>query len=241
MKKIVKGIVGFAGIILGILVILVILFAIRFSKMSKLMSPSETMAINDSVFCIRDRFVNAYVFRGNTGYLMIDACLSQNNVASALESLGIDAGKVHTMILTHTDGDHTGALPLFPGANVWMHREEEQMINGTTAKGPMKTKWKYGEYSLFDSDQVIEVDGLTVKVMHVPGHTPGSCCFAIGNDYLVTGDNLLYKEGRFEHFIEMVNMDTQEQAESLKLLPAPENFRYILTGHNGFEEVPGGK
>ena len=58
---------------------------------------------------------------------------------------------------------------------------------------------------------------------------PGS----IGEDYLVTWDNLTVEEGKYEHFVEKFNMNTGEQIESLKNLPEPGSFSYILTGHNG--------
>jgi hypothetical protein len=44
----------------------------QFSSCHKILTPADTGMINDSVWCIKDRFVNAYIFRGKTGYLMTD-------------------------------------------------------------------------------------------------------------------------------------------------------------------------
>ena len=41
---------------------------------------------------------------------------------------------------------------------------------------------------LRDGDR-LDLAGLTVEVIHTPGHTPGSVCFRIG-DHLFTGDTL---------------------------------------------------
>ena len=54
----------------------------------------------------------------------------------------------------------------------------------------------------------------------------------IGNDYLASVDNLIMKDGKYEHFVEKF-MNTLQQIESLKSLPDPSTFKYILTGHYG--------
>jgi hypothetical protein len=48
-----------------------------------------------------------------------------------------------------------------------------------------------------------------------------------------SGDNLIMKDGKYEHFVEKFNMNTLQQIESLKSVPDPASFRYILTGHYG--------
>lgn len=205
--------------------------------MSKQMTPEETMAINDTVFCIKDRFVNAYLFRTDNGYLMVDAGLSEKNIVGEMGKLGIMPSEVTNLILTHSDGDHIGATGAMVNATVYLHRDEEQMINGETSKAWFKYRWKYGKYNLLESNQLVIMDGLPVKVLHTPGHTPGSCCFIVGEDYLVTGDNLAFSDGNYTHFIESVNMDTPMQEESLKSLPDPDNFMYLLTSHGGIIRI----
>jgi glyoxylase-like metal-dependent hydrolase (beta-lactamase superfamily II) len=123
---------------------------------------------------------------------------------------------------------------LYKNAEVCLHRDEEQMINGTNGKSKFsKIKWKYGPYRLHEDSDILSVDCLKIRVIHTPGHTPGSACFIVGSDYLVSGDNLIVKNGKYDHFIEKFNMDTPEQIESLKILPPPETFKYILTAHYG--------
>jgi glyoxylase-like metal-dependent hydrolase (beta-lactamase superfamily II) len=115
-----------------------------------------------------------------------------------------------------------------------MHKDEKQMIDGTTGKTKFsKTRWKYGPYKLLNNNDTLLIDGLKIKILHTPGHTPGSCCYIIGTDYLATGDNLIVKNRKFEHFEEAFNMNTLQQIESIKLLPSPSLFKYILTGHHG--------
>lgn len=198
------------------------------------MTPSETGAINDSVYCIKDWYVNAYLFKGNSGYILVDAGFNKKNFNLELKKLNVNPEEIKTVLLTHTDADHIGALGLFKNPTIYMHKDEEQMINGTTGKTKLfKTNWKFGGYKLLNDHDTLNIDGLKIIILHTPGHTPGSSCFILGNDYLLTGDNLELKDGKYMHFIEMFNMNTPEQIESLKRLPDPSLFRYILTGHHG--------
>lgn len=235
MKKILKISLWAIGTIVGLVIIGAVVFLINFLIATKAMSPSETGPINDTVWCIKDRFVNSYIFKGDNEYLLIDAGLSADNFKVELEKTGISADQITTLLLTHTDGDHIGAAGLFANAAIYMHRDEEQMINGTTGKTKFaKTLWKFGPYKLLDSDDTLTIDGLKIRILHTPGHTPGSSCYVIGSDYLVTGDNLKVSGKVYENFIEKFNMDTPRQVESLKSLPAPSEFKYVLTSHDGF-------
>lgn len=234
MNKPLKITLWTAGIIVGLVLIVAVVFLINFISATKSMTPAETQAINDSVWCIKDRFVNSFIFKGKDGYILIDAGMSEKIFSRELNKTGIKPDQITTLLLTHTDGDHIGATGLFRNASIYLHKDEEQMINGTTGKTKFsKTKWKYGPYKLLESDETANYNGINIKIVHTPGHTPGSSCYIVGETYLVTGDNLIIKDGKYVHFVEKFNMDTQEQEKSLKTLPDPGTFKYILTGHNG--------
>lgn len=234
MKKPLKIAVWGIGVMIGLIIIIAAVFIINFLLATQSMTPAETHAINDSVWCVKDRFVNAFIFKGNNGYLLVDAGLGEKIFKEEMDKIGISPNQITTLLLTHTDGDHIGATGLFKNAVIYMHMDEEQMINGTTGKTKFsKTKWKYGPYKLLESNETLIIDGLRIKIIHTPGHTPGSSCYVIGEDYLVSGDNLIVEEGKYNHFIEKFNMNTTEQIESLKILPDPSSFKYILTAHYG--------
>jgi glyoxylase-like metal-dependent hydrolase (beta-lactamase superfamily II) len=239
MNKLLKITLWSAGIVVGLVLIVAIVFLFNFISATKAMTPGETQSINDSVWCVRDKFVNAFIFKGKDGYILIDAGISEKNFRNELAKTGIQPDQITTLLLTHTDGDHIGATGLFRNAAIYLHKDEEQMINGTTGKTKFsKTKWKYGPYKLLGSDETVILNGIKVKIIHTPGHTPGSSCFIIGEDYLVTGDNLIVQKGKYVHFVEKFNMDTPEQEESLKILPDASTFKYIMTGHNGIVKNP---
>jgi len=242
MKKFMKYTLWSLAILFFILLVVAILFFVRFRNATKAMTPGETAAINDSVWCVKDNFVNAFIFRGSGGYVMIDAGMNPKNFSKELAKTGINPDSIGTILLTHTDTDHIGAIPLFKNAKIYMHKDEEQMINGTTGKMKfIKFHWKFGPYELLSDTDSLNFGGMDVKMIHTPGHTAGSVCFVVGGDYLVSGDNLILSNGKYEHFVEAFNMDTEVQKEALKAIPDISMFKYILTAHNGVIEVAAGE
>jgi glyoxylase-like metal-dependent hydrolase (beta-lactamase superfamily II) len=234
MRKPFKIILWTVGILASLMVVAALLFLLNFYRATRAMTPADTGKINDSVWCVRDRFVNAFIFKGRQNYLMIDAGFGAKKFRAGLDKLGISPDEITTILLTHTDGDHTGSIPLYKNAQIYMHRDEEQMVNGTMGKTKFsKTKWKYGPYKLLGDSDSLDIDGLRIRLIHTPGHTPGSVCYIIGDDYLVSGDNLIVMNGKYEQFVEKFNMNTPLQIESLKILPPPQSFKYILTSHYG--------
>ena len=220
-------VIGIAALLLGIFLLRAILGVLG-------MTLSETGRINDDVFCIKERFVNTYIFKGKQGYLMIDAGMSKRAIKTGFDRLGIDPEQVTDVLLTHADHDHINGLGLFKNAKIYMHRDEEQMINGKNGKFPLvRFKWKFGPYTLFDSNQTLSLAGLKIEVFHAPGHTPGSCSFLVGSDYLAAGDHLGYRKGKFGPVPSVFNMDTRMQETTLKALPSPETIKYVLTSHYG--------
>jgi len=233
-----KRILIFLAILIGLIITVVGYFGLRFYLGIRNMTPTETCKVNDTIYCIKDSFVNAYVIKGRTGLLLIDAGMDAVKFKAELSKLEIEPTMVTHIILTHTDSDHTGAIGLFPNAKIYMHKDEEQMINGENGKFPLvRFRWNYSPYILFDSNDTLILAGINIKVYHTPGHTPGSCCFLVGGDYLATGDNLFYKNGKFEHFEGFFNMDTEKQSVSIKILPGPTSLKYLLTAHQGVINV----
>lgn len=218
-------------VLIILIVIVVLLF--RYKDVVTSMSPADTQAINDTVFCIKDSYVNAYLFKTKEGYLMFDAGNNESRMLDEMANLGIDPLEITMLLLTHSDGDHIDAIGSLDNAEIYMHREEKQMVDGTTERLGSIRDWKFGDFKLFDSDQVLEIGNLSIKVVYTPGHTPGSCCFIINNKYFVTGDNLFVTDGKYTPFIEEYTMNPKLNSESISKLPPPEDFEYILTGHGG--------
>jgi glyoxylase-like metal-dependent hydrolase (beta-lactamase superfamily II) len=88
------------------------------------------------------------------------------------------AGQVAAVLLTHGHADHS------EGARAFADRAR----CGVRALDPA---FRYGAEGLHDGE-VIEVDGLDVRVVGTPGHTSDSLCFVLpAESAVLTGDTVL--------------------------------------------------
>lgn len=234
MNKILKRIL----ISVGILVLLVLLagggFYLKFLSETKKMAALETGRVHDSVYCVKNKFVNAFIFKGDHGYVMVDAGLDGDGVLAEMAKLGISPADVHALFLTHTDSDHTGAAGMVPNAKIYIHKDEEQMINGQNGKFPfVRFHWHYPPYSLLSDTDTLTVDGVSIQVIHMPGHTPGSCSYLINHVDLAVGDNLAIENGKIIPFNDFFNMDSRVQANSIASTKELHTAKYILSAHYG--------
>ena len=86
MKKGKKILLGIA-VLLGIILASGGWFVLQFYLGTRGMTPDDTARIDDSAFSIRDSFVNAFVVKGKTGYLMVDAGMNEKTVNRCRENL----------------------------------------------------------------------------------------------------------------------------------------------------------
>lgn len=119
---------------------------------------------------------NAYVIadRSSKDAIVIDAPQESEKVFPALEGLN-----VRRIVITHRHGDHWGGLEALvsrTGAPVFCHEADREpyatRVSGTVADG-----------------EEIAIGNVKVRVIHTPGHTPGSVCLLVGA-HLISGDTL---------------------------------------------------
>ncbi len=83
------------------------------------------------------------------------------------------------IVVTHSHMDHIGALPELNsrlGVPVAIHSLDMKAL-------PVPPQ------ILLEDDQEVPFGNVSLKVLHTPGHTPGSVCFLIGKQ-LLSGDTL---------------------------------------------------
>ena len=132
------------------------------------------------------------------------------------ENLILDYLKAHKLecegiVLTHSHFDHiTGISPLkaaFPSAKIALHEAEIAELTGSGSVGPMNNS----VLRFFGAPELLQVvgaqpaadtplkEGMSIfgwKVLHTPGHTPGSICLyksdagEHGEGVLISGDTL---------------------------------------------------
>lgn len=99
-------------------------------------------------------------------------------IAEHLDAVAETAGDVAVVLLTHGHADHSEAARSFA----------ERMGCGVRALDP---RHRLGSEGLVDGD-VVEVDGLEVRVVGTPGHTSDSLSFVLPAERAVlTGDTVL--------------------------------------------------
>ena len=116
--------------------------------------------------------------------VVIDPGYEPDRVLLEVKKLGKE---IAAIALTHGHFDHVGAvreLVAETGCPVYLHHGDLSMPQQMTA-GPLYYTNLYAE-----GDRV-ELAGLSFKVLHTPGHTPGSVCLMCEN-VIFSGDTLFW-------------------------------------------------
>lgn len=237
MKKLIKRIL--LGIVFLVLVVLLFSagYMIKVKSELKKMSSVATGEITDNIFTIQDAFSNMYLVNDSGQYIAIDAGNKIDVISKELEKLQINPDDVVAVLLTHSDADHVASLPLFKKANVYLSKQEEQMLTGETGRFLfMGNKIDRKEYILLEDQHSLTIGNTSIKGILTPGHTPGAMCYLINGKYLFTGDALSLKNGKVHTFNEFFNMETEQAVKSLNKIKDLPGAEYIFTAHHGYTE-----
>ena len=132
---------------------------------------------------------NCYILtlEGRSDAILIDPGSEADRIKAELGDK-----KVAATLLTHGHWDHTGALMDFADTPIYMHEEDAPLLQTSrfTFGGFDKSLPPKPEPTGFVSDgQVLKIAGITLQVMHTPGHTPGGVCYVAESD-VFTGDTI---------------------------------------------------
>ncbi len=204
------------------------------------MTPLETTDLFENIISIKDKYVNMYLIKDEDNYIAIDAGDDIDVIAEEFKKLKINPEKVIAVFLTHTDFDHVAAIELFKNADIYLSKQEEQLINGKTNRFYIVgNNLKREDYLLLEDRQVLNIGNTEIQGILVAGHTPGSTCYLINNEHLFIGDALSLKNGKIDRFNEMFNMDTETAVKSMNKLTNIPNVKYIFTAHYGYGDYAG--
>jgi glyoxylase-like metal-dependent hydrolase (beta-lactamase superfamily II) len=237
MKKILKIILITIGVIIALLALAWGGLFLKLQSELKKFTPMETGHIVDNIFVVKDDFANLFIIKDSSQYIVIDCGNNPVIVSEQMEKLGINCNDVVAVFLTHTDGDHVGALSLFDKAKLYMSKEEVQMINGTKSK----LLWiglyiPRTDYILLEDREIVQIGNLKFEAFLVPGHTSGSTAYLVNDKYLVTGDITSLKNGKIAPLPALINMDAKQAVKSMEIIRSIPTAEYIFTGHWGYTD-----
>lgn len=155
---------------------------------------------------------------------IVDPAWEIDEVLDFADAKGI---KITDILLTHSHHDHINGL--------------QQTLEHSDAKvhllKPEASFWgaELNKPELHHGGDQIEVGESQIKIMHTPGHTPGSACYHIGDD-VIAGDTLfVFGCGRCD----LKGGDPEEMFQTLKKMKSELPATTVLhPGHNYAPQSP---
>ncbi len=165
---------------------------------------------------------NCYIAWGENSddCIVIDPGYEPETVLAEVVRLG---KSIDAILLTHGHFDHVGGvrwLMMETDCPVYLHQNELSLPESFT-DGPLIYTGTY------DEGDMLELAGLSLQVLHTPGHTPGSVCL-VSEDTIFSGDTLFMDScGRTD----FPGGDNVQMRKSLKrLADLPGDYK-VLPGH----------
>lgn len=125
-----------------------------------------------------ENFVYLIEDLGSRRTAVVDPAWDVDTIIETANKLGLN---ITDILLTHSHHDHINGI--------------EGILNHTSAEVHLlKPEYEFWQHeldkpSLHHGGDEISLGDSTIKMLHTPGHTPGSVCYQIGND-IITGDTL---------------------------------------------------
>ena len=164
--------------------------------------PEETGVLTEGLSCIREYDINFWLYTKNGKTIAFDSGhLNFSNIDEQFKKININPENIRHLFLTHLDTDHAGGIyekdhNIFPNAQVYMGKDEEKyMKREIRRKGIFFNCVKIADgWRLIKGNMIIEVDGIKVEAISVPGHTVGHAVYIVDDKILISGDCLATNE-----------------------------------------------
>ncbi len=196
----------------------------------------QSALIADDFFIVGFGFVAMYAFRAGDSLLAFDAGMRPTSVQREFDKLGLEPGKVKSVLLTHSDRDHTGGITAFPKASLLVSKDEVSMMDRSTPRmfGIMHNRPLPRAYETLSDSQELRFGSTRVLCVSTPGHTSGSMSFLVNGSILVVGDILNLDHGRAVMDRTFINMDSEKRRQSIQKLASLRGVSLLCTMHSGY-------
>ena len=213
--------------------------------------PLNTGWIDDHVACIREWIANIFFYKKNGVTIMIDAGYNYRRLKEKMGWLDIDPASIRHILVTHQDTDHVGALEtdsdlLFKNAAVYLSEIENRYLTGEVRRKVIYHLYKLPMVKsdnprvLLQDRQVLDIEGIKVECLLVPGHTWGHMVYLIDDKYLFTGDTIWFGADGGYSFISTLAEDNKLAVQSLEKLEKDLRARNrkiaVITSHTGWSD-----
>jgi glyoxylase-like metal-dependent hydrolase (beta-lactamase superfamily II) len=176
-------------------------------------------------------FPNTLLVRGERDYLVDPGLIMQGGpVFGALAALGVDAGAVKDVILTHLHFDHAEGLAAWPQRRVYVHRLETEAPYAQIVSGMLEMV----ELEVLEGDEGEIEPGL--RWLRTPGHSDGLISLLVDTDdglVVIASDCV----GPLPEYFDEMDLPENFGAERDELLEQWRRIRdldpyMVIPGHN---------
>jgi len=207
--------------------------------------------------------VPCYLIKHPKGWLMWDTGLSNSligkpevnmlgatetvssSIESQLKAIGITFKDINFVSFSHSHADHTGNAELFKDATWILQKRELEYASAKPTPGGIKPEY----VSLLNSVKKTQIDGDydvfgdgRVKLLFVPGHTPGHQAISIklekSGTYILAGDLYHMDYSREHQLVPIFNYNRAETLASIHRIEALAKVRKakVITQHEPKDE-----
>ncbi|MCX5710838.1 MAG: MBL fold metallo-hydrolase [Candidatus Omnitrophica bacterium] len=176
---------------------------------------------------------NCYVLASGEGKeaIIIDPGAQEHKIRKVLERHKL---KPALVINTHGHYDHMGADDKF-GVPVYIHKLDSAMLKDPMLNLSGLFSLACGvksEINTLEENQVISCDGIELKVLHIPGHTPGGIALVLikPDEHVVFTGDTLFCQGIGRSDLEGGDGELLVKAIKEKLLSLPSDT-VVYPGH----------
>jgi glyoxylase-like metal-dependent hydrolase (beta-lactamase superfamily II) len=194
---------------------------------------------------------------GANVFLLIDSSLTlidtgfkgrTRQILKEIRRLGYSPSDIDNIIVTHHHADHTGSLAMLKEvtkAKVMAHTADAPYIDGRLPQpmptvpswlelplAPLLGLWTTApvtvDIMLNDGDELPMLGG--IRVLHAPGHTPGSICLFLPKERLVIAGDVLVNTFGLSLPSKAYTVDIKQEIRSIQMVASLE-FDIICFGH----------